>query len=115
LKYLQRSGRVSQIKATLGSLLQIKPVIQMHQSKIEMSAARTVNGSIERLLKILKSLGPLDKLELVHAHAPERAARLAEAASAYFPVRNIQYSVDITPVLGSHLGPGVFGFVAVQK
>jgi DegV family protein with EDD domain len=115
LKYLQRSGRVSQLKATLGSLLQIKPILQMHQAKIEMSAARTFHGSMDHLLKILKSIGPVEKLGLVHTNAADRAAELFEQASALLPGEFIPYSVDVTPVLGAHLGPGTFGFVAIRE
>lgn len=115
LEYLQRSGRVSNIKATLGSLLQIKPILQMHQAKIHMGAARTLNGSIDHLMKILKSMGPLEKLALVHTNSPKRAAQLFDCSKEYFPDQNNVYSMDVTPVLGAHLGPGTFGFVAIQK
>jgi DegV family protein with EDD domain len=115
LEYLQRSGRVSNMKAILGSLLQIKPILQMHQAKIHMGAARTLNGSIDHLMKILKSMGPLEKLALVHTNAPGRAAQLFDRSKEFFPDQKNVYSMDVTPVLGAHLGPGTFGFVAIQK
>lgn len=115
LKYLQRSGRVSHIKATLGSLLQIKPILQMHQAKIEMGAARTLKGSMDHLLNILKSLGPLEKVGLVHTNAIDRTQQLFELAAPLLPANIDPYTVDVTPVLGSHLGPGMFGFVVVQQ
>lgn len=115
LKYLQRSGRVSHVKATLGSLLQIKPILQMHQSKIEMGAARTLKGSMDHLLKILKSHGPFEKIGLVHTNAIERTEELLKMAAPLLPESIDHYTVDVTPVLGSHLGPGMFGFVVVQQ
>jgi DegV family protein with EDD domain len=115
LKYLQRSGRVSHIKATLGSLLQIKPILQMHQAKIEMGAARTLKGSMDHLLQILKSLGPLERVGLVHTNAIERTEQLFDLAAPLLPDKIKHYTVDVTPVLGSHLGPGMFGFVVVQQ
>lgn len=115
LKYLQRSGRVSHIKATLGSLLQIKPILQMHQAKIEMGAARTLKGSMDHLLKILKSLGPLERVGLVHTNAIDRTEQLFDLAAPLLPANLDPYTVDVTPVLGSHLGPGMFGFVVVQQ
>jgi DegV family protein with EDD domain len=113
LIYLQRSGRVSQIKAKLGSLLQIKPILEMNQGKISTYTARTFKGSMTRLIEILKGLGPLEQLALVHTNAPERADMLFSESRNYFPDPHHFYKVDITPVLGSHLGPGVIGFVAV--
>lgn len=114
LKYLQRSGRVSHLKASLGSLLQIKPILQMHQAKVDMGVARTLNGSMEHLLKKLKAIGPLEKLSLVHTNAPDRAAQFLALALPSIPKSDHFYSMDVTPVLGAHLGPGAFGFVAVS-
>ena len=113
LTYLQRSGRVSQIKARLGSLLQIKPILQMNQGKITISASRTFKGSVNYLLKILKSLGPLEQLALVHTNAQALVKLLYAESKQYFPDPEHYYTMDVTPVLGSHLGPGVIGFVAV--
>ena len=113
LTYLQRSGRVSQVKARLGSLLQIKPILQMNQGKITTSASRTFKGSVNYLLNILKSLGPLEQLAIVHTNAQELVKLLYTESKQYFPDLDHYYTMDVTPVLGSHLGPGVIGFIAV--
>jgi DegV family protein with EDD domain len=115
LKYLQRSGRISHITSSLGSLLQIKPILQMSQGKVKMGVSRTINGSVKQLLSILKSLGNLEQLNLVHSNSPERAQMLYEEAKEYFPKGKEPFVVDITPVLGAHVGPGIFGFVAVKQ
>lgn len=115
LKYLQRSGRISHITSSLGSLLQIKPILQMSQGKVKMGVSRTINGSVKQLLSILKSLGNLEQLNLVHSNSPERAQMLCEEAKKYFPKGKEPFVVDITPVLGAHVGPGIFGFVAVKQ
>ena len=115
LTYLQRSGRVSSIKAKLGSLLQIKPILAMNQGKITSYTSRTFNGALHQLVDILKSLEPLEKLAIVHSNALDRVALLFSESRQYFPNPQDYYTVDITPVLGSHLGPGVFGFVAVTN
>jgi len=115
LIYLQRSGRVSQAKAVLGSLLQIKPILGMNQGKITTTAARSFSGSISHLMNTLKSLGPLEKISLVHTNAPDKIDHLLEEIRKYQPDVPVDFRMDVTPVLGSHLGPGVFGFVAVTK
>lgn len=115
LKYLQRSGRVSHITSSLGSMLQIKPILQMNQGKVKMAIARTLRGSVSELLSILKKLGAVEQLNLVHSNSLERAQMLYEAAREFFPVGREPYIVDITPVLGAHVGPGIFGFVAVKQ
>jgi DegV family protein with EDD domain len=113
LTYLQRSGRVSQIKAKLGSLLQIKPILQMNQGKITTSVARTFKGSLTHMLDILKSLGPLEQLAIVHTNSQERVDLLFAESRQYFPDPEHYYTMNVTPVLGAHLGPDVIGFVAV--
>jgi len=115
LKYLQRSGRISHLTSSLGSLLQIKPILQMGQGKVKMGISRTINGSVKQLLSILKELGAIEQLNLVHSNAPERAQMLYETAKEYFPKGREPFIVDITPVLGAHVGPGIFGFVAVKQ
>lgn len=115
LKYLQRSGRISHVTSSLGSLLQIKPILQMSQGKVKMGVSRTINGSVKQLLSILKNLGNLEQLNLVHSNSPERAQMLYEEAKDFFPKDREPFVVDITPVLGAHVGPGIFGFVAVKQ
>ncbi len=113
MKFLRRSGRVSMIKASLGSVLQIKPIMKMMHAKVGMDAARTTRGAYQRLIDIIRSLGPLQELHLVHTNAPREAELLRQQAIDLFPQETVPYSVDVTPVIGSHIGPGAVGFVAV--
>jgi len=69
---------------------------------------------MKRLVALLEARLPLDRVALVHTHALERARLLQERARhllAGLPV----LSVDITPVLGTHLGPGAVGFACVES
>jgi DegV family protein with EDD domain len=113
LKYLQRSGRISRFKSSLGSLLQVKPLLKMHIGHPSMEAIRTSKASLERLLESVRSLGSLEQLALVHTNAPERAEHLRELAPGEFPMLSKAYSTDVTPVIGSHIGPGAVGFAAI--
>jgi DegV family protein with EDD domain len=112
LDYLRRSGRMSQAVATFGNLLQIKPLLRMHQGHPSAERTRTSNGATKRLIQILSELGPLEQVALVHTHAADRAEALREQAQHLLPAREIP-SVDITPVLGTNLGPGTVGFACV--
>jgi DegV family protein with EDD domain len=113
LKFLQRSGRISRLKAGFGSLLQIKPILRMNAGKVSMDAARTSKGAFNHLLATLKSLGPLESIALVHTNAPERAEQLREQAKSIIDKVIDAYSMEVTPVIGSHIGPGAVGFVIV--
>jgi DegV family protein with EDD domain len=114
LKFLQRSGRISRLKAGFGSLLQIKPILKMNAGKVAMEAARTSNGAIHHLLDTLKSLGPLESIALVHTNASGKAEMLRSQAKQMCDQITQAYSMEVTPVIGSHIGPGAFGFVAIK-
>lgn len=114
LEFLRRSGRMHWAMASLGSLLRIKPLLKMHDGEPTSDRARTRNGAIEKLIELVKDLGPMEKLALVHTHAPERAQALWERTKSLFPSIADPLSVEVTPVIGSHIGPGAVGFACVE-
>jgi len=104
---------VSTLKASLGSMLQIKPIMKMLHAKVGMDAARTTRGAYHRMIELVRSLGPLQELHLVHTNAPEAAELLWHQFKDLFPQNTPPYSVDVTPVIGAHIGPGAVGLVGV--
>ena len=55
LEYLRRSGRVSWAKARLGNLLQLKPMIRLHEGKVEnLGAVRTTRLANLHMLEMLQ-------------------------------------------------------------
>ena len=113
LEYLRRSGRLSRFQFSLGSALQIKPVLKMHSGDFEMERVRTRNGASSRVIELLTELAPFETLALVHTHAPEKAGNLHQQAAHLFPDEDPMYA-EVTPVIGTHIGPGASGFVAIQ-
>lgn len=113
LAYLRRSGRMNGVVAGIGSLLQIKPLLKMHQGEATSERVRTINRAYDRLLALLEAVGPLEMAALVHTNALERAKSLRQQAAHLLPGGEIP-SVDITPVLGAHLGPNAVGFACVS-
>jgi fatty acid-binding protein DegV len=59
-------------------------------------------------------LGPLEELTLVHTHAPEGAEALGHRARHLAPKGTYSLSAEVTPVIGTHIGPGAVGFVAIK-
>ena len=112
LEFLRRSGRLNWVMATLGSWLQMKPLLKMHQGEPTAEKVRTTEHATERLINLLKELVPLEKVALVHTHALERAEALRQAVQHLLPEGEL-LSMDITPVFGTHLGPGAVGFACV--
>jgi len=112
LEYLRRSGRMNRFLANFGTLLQIKPILKMHDGKPETEKVRTRERALQRVVDILRALGPLERLAIVHTNAHERVAQLRALAADLLPTEDI-WTMDITPVIGAHIGPGAVGFSVV--
>jgi len=101
--------------AGLGELLQIKPILKMHAGVASAGRVRTREGAISRLVSLVEKLGPLEKIALVHTNAKQEASKLFKRAQYLFRETPNPLSVNVTPVLGTNIGPGVIGFACVQK
>ncbi|GAB4501465.1 MAG: DegV family protein [Anaerolineales bacterium] len=115
LEYLRRSGRMNSAVAHIGDFLKIKPLLHMHQGKASVERVRTQGKASAQLLTWLKQYAPFERLAIVHAGIEEEALALQEAVRAYFPEEDEPVPVQITPVLGAHLGVGALGFAAISK
>lgn len=113
LTYLRRSGRLSSFQAILGSLLNLKPLLWMHQNEIKMDKVRTQQRAMDWLVRLFADLGELEQVVLVHTHATARLQSLWQQVKDLVPHIPSPLSVDVTPVLGAHLGPGVVGFTCL--
>ena len=118
MEYLKRSGRVPATIAMLGSLLSIKPLIELTNGEVKaMGAVRTTRQANKRMAKLLLEGGALEKLAILHTGAEPRAREflneLMQTSSQAVP-RDI-LMVNVTTVIGTHVGPNGLGFAAVRK
>ena len=113
LEFLKRSGRMNAVVASLGSMLQIKPLLIMHAGKPTGERVRTRERAIKRVIQFVDELGDLEQIALVHTNAPDEAQALYRRAKHLFPKDEKPLSVDVTPVLGTNIGPGVVGFAFI--
>lgn len=112
LDHLQRGGRIGGAKAMLGSLLSIKPVLQVRDGTVhEESKQRTRARSLEYLATKIRSLGPLERLAVCDGAAPDVGQMVAQLADV--PVATEMVVVDLGPVVGTHAGPGTIGVCAI--
>ncbi len=114
LEFLRRSGRLSNFQATLGSLLDLKPLLSMQKNNINMDKVRTNQRALKWLTSTFSSIAPVETLVLVHTAALDRARELWDMLKQITPGIPDPIFVDVTPILGAHLGPGVIGFTAVR-
>jgi len=114
LEFLKRSGRMNGVIASFGTLLQLKPILTMYDGKPGAERVRTRERAMERILEMLADVGALERVAIVHTHAHARVAELRERAAHLLPPDDVP-AVDITPVIGAHIGPGAVGFAVVAK
>lgn len=112
LEYVRRSGRVSWAKARLGDLLNVKPFLEVREGQVfSRGEARTYRKGVERLHQMLAGLGPLKRLAILHSNA-EAEARQFLADARQQPASD-PLIVNITSVIGAHIGPHALGFSVV--
>ena len=114
VEFLRRSGRLTRFQSSLASILRIKPVLRMNDGEFDMERVRTRKAALARVLELLNELGPLEELALVHTHALEAAEALGREARHLAPGGTFSMSAEVTPVIGTHIGPGAAGFIAIK-
>lgn len=118
MQNLRRSGRVPAAVTILGGLLNIKPMIELINGEVKpLTTVRTTKQANEKMLSSLLQFGPLERLAVLHTGAEARAREfltaLMQKASQSVP-RDI-LMVNVTTVIGTHVGPNGLGFAAVAK
>jgi len=111
LMYLHRGGRLSKLQAVAGSIIGIKPLLNVHPDgtlKLK-DKARGRKAALETLIsQMQRSLNPDTKLKEVvisHSNCLEDAEKVANMVKATTDVEKI-YIVMMGPVIGAHVGPG---------
>jgi DegV family protein with EDD domain len=112
LEFLHRGGRIGGAQALLGSALNLKPLLELRDGRIEAvekvrTKGKAVNRMIDLVVEQVAGRTPV-RLATLHANAEAEAkSALAAAAARLNPVEQILASVS--PVIGSHAGPGTVG------
>ena len=115
LEYLRRGGRIGGAAAFLGTALNLKPLLELRNGRIEaMDKVRTMNKAIDRLLDLFVERVEKHRtirIAALHANAPDAAQLLLERARERFQNGRVQEVVltEVSAVVGAHTGPGVMG------
>jgi DegV family protein with EDD domain len=108
LENLKKGGRIGGAQAFLGSLLSIKPVIQIKDGVVEQeSKQRTRARSLRYLADKVAAAGAIENLAIMHAEAPDLDSFLDMLAENY--PRDAILVCDVGPVIGTHAGPAAIG------
>lgn len=112
LKYLKQGGRITPAAAALGTMLRLKPVLQIQGEKLDaFSKARTMTQAKSTMTKAIKDdiadrFGEKINLDVIHSHNLEAAEEFRKEVLTTFP--NIG-EVNIFPLslsVSCHIGPG---------
>lgn len=112
LEFLHRGGRIGGAQRFLGTALKIKPLLELEGGKIEaLEQVRTKKKALDRLLEIAlerRGAAPVPRVAVVHANALEEGRELLEKAQQVLDPEE-SYIAEVSPVIGTHTGPGTLG------
>lgn len=114
MEFLRRSGRVSWAQFSLGTLLQIKPMVRVYKGQVEsLDKIRTRKKAIQKMVEYLAALNPLIELAVLHTNALADAQELAREVGYLAPAGTSPLILEVTPAIGSHVGPNGLGFACI--
>jgi DegV family protein with EDD domain len=107
LEFLKKGGRVGNARALLGTMLAIKPVLEVRDGVVEEAGKVRTRSKALRLLVDRVKEGPFENLSVLHGNAPDvdELLDLLEPLAA----RDQIVVGQIGPVIGTHAGPRVIG------
>ncbi len=109
LEFMHRGGRIGGAQAFLGTALNIKPILEMRDGRIEaVERVRTKQKAIQRAVEVvaerIKGKTPI-RLAATHANSEADASSMLELARTQLdPVET--FCCPLSPVIGTHTGPG---------
>jgi len=120
LDYLHLGGRCSSMEHVVGSLLKIRPVIEVKKDgtlgvkeKVSGSRKKALNLMLENFSKNKNSIDP-HRVFVTHTACPEDAAYLCEELSKIMKIRNLHVT-EAGSTIASHCGPKTIGILYLSK
>ena len=112
LEYLHRGGRIGGAKRLLGSVLSIKPLLQLKDGEIEpLASVRTKKKAVSRMIEVVQeeTAGAREvHMGVIHAAAEEEGEALYQRVKSLLSPATL-LSSELSPVIGTHTGPGTLG------
>jgi len=112
LEYLHRGGRIGGAKRLLGSALNIKPLLHFSEGTIQpLASIRTKSKAISMLLDLVEdkiTSSRIVEAAVMDIDVPEEGDSLADKLRARFNIP-ILHRGGVSPVVGTHVGPGALG------
>ena len=107
LEFIKRGGRIGNARALLGTLLSMKPVVELRGGVVEEAGRVRTRSKALRALADKVGAQPVDSCSVLHGQAPD-VDQLLDLLDPIVPRDEIVVSV-VGPVIGTHAGPAVIG------
>jgi fatty acid kinase fatty acid binding subunit len=115
LEYLHKGGRIGKVKALMGTLLSIKPIIGVHNGEAHpWGKERTRKKAVNRVLEMVQGYRGIKDIAVLHSTTPNEAAAFTERIASIVDREKIIQS-RIGPVVGTYLGPGTIAVGIVER
>lgn len=118
LDYLQKGGRISSTKATIGTLLNIKPILNIEDGLVKQKGqVRGTKKIMPALIENIKSVvdGDFSNKDVYVGYGDDLSIKdeLVEKVKKELSPRNV-YTFQIGSCVASHSGPNVFGIACID-
>jgi DegV family protein with EDD domain len=115
LKYLLAGGRITKARATIGSILHVKPLLTMHDGElIQAGLSRSYAKGMDKLYEFVKGTKGIKEIAVVNSTVAEEANLLKKRLGSIVAEEKILMA-RISAGLGVHGGPGTLIAVVMQE
>lgn len=124
LKYLKKGGRITPAAAAIGTMLRLKPVLQIQGEKLDaFSKARTLNQAKTTMIDAIRNdienrFGGLDAhevyLDIAHTNNEAEAERFRAEVEEAFPGYKVGYADPLSLSVSCHIGDGALAIAATK-
>ena len=115
LKYLLAGGRITKARATIGSLLNVKPLLTVHEGEIiQTGMVRSYAKGVDKLYEFAKNAENIKEMAIVDSTVAEEANLLKKRLSSIIAEEKIHIA-RLGAGLGVHGGPGTLLVVVIKE
>lgn len=114
-----RGGRLNRVSALIGTVLRIKPIVEMTDGKLNLTRKeRTNNACFDYFMSKVEDYNNRFKkvsIDVIHMNRPEWADKLRKTIEERFPHMTVHLTSYVSPVFFVHLGNQGFGLALIGE
>ena len=115
LEYLHKGGRIGKAQALLGSVLNVKPLIEVRDGEVyPLERARGQAKALARLCEQVQKFPRVKEMAIAHTTTPEDLDRLSARLVTSFPKDRI-YRSQCGATIGTYVGPGTLTVGLIEE